>query len=251
MKIKTKTKMNIREAARYIEKESPSFKDFYKKNNAYSKSDAEELYINAKLLIESRQFLERARDVEKYCVDTFRYGYIGKKVSDMNGSEFVQTRRGRPYGYIAAVLGKDDKVYVGYTFISENELFPHPVIGQAIALKNAIANRVKGITCEMILDGSCQGKLINCYLNSESKMMLKHFYDRARRYFLPEVYSYSRGLEPIQDPNFVNIHLQQFAQAVINATNQDELEWALERLAKMIKQANPHLLVDEIIKVKA
>ena len=167
--------MNIREAARYIEKENPSFKDFYKKNNAYSKSDAEELYINAKLLIESRQFLEKARDVEKYCVDTFRYGYIGKKVSDMYGSEFVQTRRGRPYGYIAAVLGNDHKVYVGYTFISENELFPHPVIGQAIALKNALANRDKGISCEMILDGSHQGKLVNCYLNSESKTMLKHF----------------------------------------------------------------------------
>lgn len=243
--------MNIREAARFIEKESPSFKDFYKKNNAYSKSDAEELYTNAKLLIESRQFLEKARGVEKYCVDTFRHGYIGKKVSDMNGSEFVQTRRGRPYGYLAAVLGNDDKVYVGYTFISENELFPHPVIGQAIALKNAIANRVKGISCEMILDGSYQGKLINCYLNSESKMMLQHFYDRARRYFLPEVYSYSRGLEPIQDPNFTSIHLQQFAQAVINATDQDEFEWALERLAKMIKQANPHLLVDKVIKIKS
>lgn len=246
-----KTKMNIREAARYIEKENPSFKDFYKKNKSYSKSDAEELYTNAQLLIESRQFLEKARGVEKYCVDTFRYGYIGKKVSDMNGSEFVQTRRGRPYGYIAAVLGNDDKVYVGYTFISENELFPHPVIGQAIALKNAIANRDKGITCEMILDGSHQGKLVNCYLNSESKTMLKHFYDRARRYFLPEVYSYSRGLEPLKDPNFVDIHLQQFAQAVINATDQDEFEWALERLAKMIKQANPNLLVDEVIKIKS
>lgn len=251
MKIKTKTKMNIREAARFIEKESPSFKDFYKKNNAYSKSDAEELYLNAKLLIESRQLLEKARGVEKYCVDTFRHGYIGKKVSDTNGSEFVQTRRGRPYGYLAAVLGNDNKVYVGYTFVSENELFPHPVIGQAIALKNAIANRVKGISCEMILDGSYQGKLINCYLNSESKTMLQHFYDRSRRYFLPEVYSYSRGLEPIQDPNFTSIHLQQFAQAVINATDQDEFEWALERLAKMIKQANPHLLVDEVIKIKS
>lgn len=243
-----KTKMNIREAARYIEKENPSFKDFYNKNNAYSKSDAEELYINAKLLIESRQFLEKARGVEKYCVDTFRHGYIGKKVTDMNGSEFVQTRRGRPYGYLAAVLGNDDKVYVGYTFINENELFPHPVIGQAIALKNALANRGNDISCEMILDGSYQGKAINCYLNSESKMMLQHFYDRSRRYFLPEVYSYSRGLEPIQDPNFVDIHLQQFAQAVINAKDQNEFETLLERFLKMIKLSNDKLDIDKFIK---
>ena len=240
-----KTKMNIREAARYIEKENPSFKDFYKKNSAYSKSDANELYLNAQLLIESRQFLEKARGVEKYCVDTFRHGYIGKKVTDMYGSEFVQTRRGRPYGYLAAVLGNDDKVYVGYTFISENELFPHPVIGQAIALKNALANRAKEISCDKILDGSYQGKFINCYLNSDSKMMLKHFYDRARRYFLPEVYSYSRGLEPLQDPNFVDIHLQQFAQAVINAKDQNEFEILLERFLKMIKLSNDKLDVDK------
>lgn len=240
--------MNIREAARYIEKENPSFKDFYKKNNAYSKGDAEELYINAKLLIESRQLLEKARGVEKYCVDTFRHGYIGKKVTDMNGSEFVQTRRGRPYGYLAAVLDNDDKVYVGYTFISENELFPHPVIGQAIALKNALANRGNSISCEMILDGSFQGKAINSYLNSESKMMLQHFYDRSRRYFLPEVYSFSRGLEPLQDPNFVDIHLQQFAQAVINAKNQTEFETLLERFLKTIKLSNDKLDVDKFIK---
>lgn len=240
-----KTKMNIREAARYIEKENPSFKDFYKKNSAYSKSDANELYLNAQLLIESRQFLEKARGVEKYCVDTFRHGYIGKKVTDTYGSEFVQTRRGRPYGYLAAVLGNDDKVYVGYTFISENELFPHPVIGQAIALKNALANRAKEISCDKILDGSYQGKFINCYLNSDSKMMLKHFYDRARRYFLPEVYSYSRGLAPLQDPNFVDIHLQQFAQAVINAKDQNEFETLLERFLKMIKLSNDKLDVDK------
>lgn len=39
--------------------------------------------------------------------------------------------------------------------------------------------------------------------------------------------------------------------ARFNATDQDEFEWALGRLAQMIKQANPHLLVDEVIKIKA
>ena len=76
-------------------------------------------------------------------------------------------------------------------------------------------------------------------------MMLKHFYDRARRYFLPEVYSYSRGLEPLQDPNFVDIHLQQFAQAVINAKDQNEFETLLERFLKMIKLSNDKLDVDK------
>ena len=56
-----KTKMNIREAARYIEKENPSFKDFYNKNNAYSKSDAEELYINAKLNCGQRRCCRMSR----------------------------------------------------------------------------------------------------------------------------------------------------------------------------------------------
>ena len=46
-----------------------------------------------------------------------------KKVSTLDGSEFVQTTRGRPYGYLAAVLGADGKtIYSGFTYVSENTL---------------------------------------------------------------------------------------------------------------------------------
>ena len=245
-----KYKMDIRKAARFIEQSDCGIEEFAKKNNALSADEAKELFNAAKNLIESRKYLDDIRKQTKICVDTFRYGYIGKTISDANGSEYTQTRRGKPYGYLAAIQD-GDKLYVGYTLLSDKEMFPHPVIGQAIALRNAYANKEDGLTFEDVLKREKQGEGRNPYLNGESVSMLKHFYDRARRYFFPNKYSFSRGSDPIQDPKFIGIHLQQFAQAVINATDQDEFEWALDRLAQMIKQANPHLLVDEVIQIKA
>ena len=247
-KVEKKYKMDIREAARVLKQEDISLDEFMKRNNCYSEEDAKELFRAANELIESRKYLEDVRRAQKICVDTFRYGYIGKIVTDMYGSEFTQTRRGRPYGYIAAIQD-GDKLYVGYTLLSDKEKFPHPVIGQALALRNAFTNKGNGITFDKVLERSTQGNGINPYLNGESASMLKHFYDRARRYFFPDIYSFSRGSDPIKDPKFTGIHLQQFAQAVIKATDQDEFEWALGRLKQMIKQANPNLLVDEVIKL--
>lgn len=249
-KVEKKYKMDIREAARFIAQTDCSLDEFAEKNNALSADEAKELFNAANNLIDCRKYLDDIRSQTKICVDTFRYGYIGKTVSDVNGSEYTQTRRGKPYGYLAAIQD-GDKLYVGYTLLSDAEKYPHPVIGQAIALRNAYTNKEEGLTFEKVLKRENQGVGRNPYLNGESASMLKHFYDRARRYFFPNKFSFSRGTEPIQDPKFTGIHLQQFAQAVINATDQDEFEWALARLAQMIKQANPHLLVDEVIKIKA
>ena len=213
-----KYKMDIRKAARFIEQTDCSLDEFVKKNNALSADEAKELFNAANNLIESRKYLDDIRKQTKICVDTFRYGYIGKTISDANGSEYTQTRRGKPYGYLAAIQD-GDKLYVGYTLLSDKEKFPHPIIGQAIALKNAYANKEDGLTFEDVLKREKQGAGRNPYLNGESVSMLKHFYDRARRYFFPNKYSFSRGSDPIQDPKFIGIHLQQFAQAVINATD--------------------------------
>ena len=243
-------KMDIREAARVIKQKDLGFDEFAKLNTGYSEKDVRELWHAANHLNLARDYIDEIRSKRKICVDTFRYGYIGKTVTDMYGSEFVQSRRGRPYGYLAAIQEGDD-IYVGYTLLSDDEKFPHPVIGQELALANAFKNKEAGLTFEKVLQRSTQGNGCNPYLNGESAAMLRHFYDRCRRYFFPNKYSFSRGTEPIQDPKFAGIHLQQFAQAVIKATDQDEFEWALGRLAQMIKQVNPNLLVDEVIKIKA
>lgn len=241
-----KTKQNIREAARFLEK-NPSFDEFKKKNTLYSDEDCKELYEQATKLIESRLFIDEIRKNRKISVDTFRYGFIGKTVTDENGSEFVQTKRGRPYGYLAAVQDEATKtIYVGYTFLSKEEKFEHPMIGQAIALKKALENEKDGITFEQLLKRSNQGTSRNTYINGEAVSMFSHYYDRVRRYFQPETYSFSRGSDPILDPKFAGIHCQQFAQKVINAKTQDEFEWALRRLKDMIKLANPELNVDVI-----
>ena len=78
--------------------------------------------VIAAILIDCRKYLEDVRKQTKICVDTFRYGYIGKTVSDMNGCEYTQTRRGKPYGYIAAIQD-GDKLYVGYTLLSDVEKY--------------------------------------------------------------------------------------------------------------------------------
>ena len=168
-----KYKMDIRKAARFIEQTNCSLDEFAKKNNALSADEAKELFNAAKNLIESRKYLEDVRNQTKICVDTFRYGYIGKTISDANGSEYTQTRRGKPYGYLAAIQD-GDKLYVGYTLLSDKEKFPHPIIGQAIALKNAYANKEDGLTFEDVLKREKQGEGRNPYLNGESVSMLKH-----------------------------------------------------------------------------
>ena len=116
-----KYKMDIRKAARFIEQTDCSLDEFVKKNNALSADEAKELFNAANNLIESRKYLDDIRKQTKICVDTFRYGYIGKTISDANGSEYTQTRRGKPYGYLAAIQD-GDKLYVGYTLLSDKEI---------------------------------------------------------------------------------------------------------------------------------
>lgn len=239
----TKTKMNIRQAARFVE----AFNDrelFDKKNTAYTAAQRDELWTAAHTLNESRKFITAVTEKEKISVDTFRYGFIGKAFTDEHGSEFVQTRRGKPYGYVAAVMDENKKIYAGYTFLSKDETFEHPVIGQAIALRKAIENRKEGITFEQLLDRANQGTSRNVYLNGEAVSMFRHYYDRVRRYFLPEVYSFSRGSDPILDPNYADIHCQQFAQLAIHAKDQDEFERAMRHLKQMIHLANPSINTD-------
>lgn len=168
-------KMNVREAARYIEETDESLNDFIKVNNGYSKEDAKELFTAANTLIESRLYLDEVRSKMKICVDTFRDGYIGKVVSTVTGSEFVQTKRGKPYGYLAAIQD-GDKIYAGYTLVSDDEKFPHPVIGQAIAVRRAFENKDKGITFDDLIALGRNKKLP--YLNGEGTSTVKHFYDR-------------------------------------------------------------------------
>lgn len=235
-----KTNMNIKQAARFLEK-NPSMEDFMKATTALNDEERAALAQAAIALNDARKVVANYTKDERISVDTFRCGFIGKKISDENGSEFVQTRRGKPYGYIAAIF-KDGKIYAGYTFVNPTEKYTHPMIGQALALKNAVRNHAQGITIEDLLseDSKFFGTH-NMYLRSEAKLFLKHYYDRVRRYFMPETYSFSRGSDPIQDPNFANIHAYQFAQAAIEAKTQEEFETALRRFKDMLLLRNPNL----------
>ncbi len=231
-----KTRTTLTKAAQLIAAGATE-QDLRAKNTLYDDNTFKQLYEAAKSLVHFREYAAEVKEKYQTNVDTFRKGYIGKKASDDFGSEFVQVKRGRPYGYMASIF-KDGKIYLGYVMIDPSEKFTHDMIGQGIALERAERNLADGITIEGILSGKAHGG-INQYLDSESKTTLQYYYNRVRRYFMPDVYSYSRGTEPIKDPKFADIHAYQFAQAVIEAKTQHEFDYNLRRFKDMCLMLHP------------
>lgn len=231
--IEKKTRMTLREAEIAI-RNGIADSEFDKKNNALEKREIESLKNAATQLKESRDFLDEVAAKERYSTGTFRYGFIGNKVWTEEGSEFVQVSRGKPYGYIVAVYDeKSKKIYVGFTYVSDEEQYAHPIIGQAIALKRAIDNRTKGVDIE-IYEGLP-------YLKSGDKLQFKHFKERAYRYFRPDEFSHSRGTTPIEESNFDSIHVWQYIVQALGAKNKESYKDIMKKLDTTIKNLNKNL----------
>lgn len=229
---KKKTRMTLRQAEKFF-RDGGSEADFKAKNTALSGNGLKDLKEAALLLKESRDFIDNFK--ERYISEALRYGYIGKKISDSNGSEFVQISRGGQYGYLAAVIDDKKTLYAGIAYISEDEKYRHPVIGHAIALKRAIENREKGILMAAYED------LKTPFLKSGDVLQYEHFFDRACRYFLPEEYSYSRGKSPVESRNFDDIHVWQYAVKAQNAGTDEEFTNAIKKLADTLRKTNKNL----------
>ena len=225
-----KTRLSLRQAEVEIRK-GISYEEFEKKNSALTPEEARELYDAAIQLKTSRDYIEEITKQERFATDTFRAGFIGRKVYTEDGAEFVQTSRGKPYGYLAAVLGKDGKtIYSGFTYVSDDEKYPHSVIGQAIALRRAIKNRDTGVSIE--IDSASP------YLKSSDVLQFKHFKDRVYRYFRPNEFSYSRGKTPIWQPNFDEVHIWQYLMLARGAkTKKERKEW-LKKVEESIEKVN-------------
>ena len=230
-KCKKVTRMTLRQAEVAL-RNKISDEEFKEKNTYYvSNGELEEFKAAAVKLLKARDFLEDFLKKERYALDTLRNGYIGKKVSTVDGSEFVQITRGAPYGYLAAVFDeKTKKIYGGFTYVSKDERFVHPVIGQAIALLRAIDARKNESDIE--LEGNSP------YLKNSDKPQWAHFKNRMYRYFRPEEFSHSRGETPMEQESFEEIHVWQFLLAAKNAKSKKEFTAACKQLTDNLKKVN-------------
>ena len=115
-----------------------------------------------------------------------RDGYIGKEL----GGGRLQLTRGKPRGTFVAIKGENGQVFVGHTYLS-NKDEDIPIVGIAEALKMAIAEKERGVA------KTIKSKDVDLY---------KFFEIRAKCFFYPELYSYSRGTEKIEYPNYEKVH---------------------------------------------
>lgn len=139
--------------------------------------------------------------------ERLRNGYIGKKVTCSDGTEFTQTSRGAPFGTVVAYYDSDkEKVFYGISRINEAEEDPTPIVGLAIALRNAARYSQESITANKVKDQT------------------EHFMIRALRYFEPELYSHSRGKHPIEVENFSQVKLFQTFVNLINDKKENDVK---------------------------
>lgn len=198
--------------------------------NMKDERKAKELYAQAVVLRDSRKYLDSVK--EKYISQRLRLGYVGCNLNSNVNVEFMQLTPGPELGFTAAVFDEaSKKIYIGVSYISPDETLVDPIIGQAIALKRAIENKEKG------LDGILPSK------RALYRKALDYFYDRAKRYFIPEEFSHSRGKNPVKDGNFDQTHLWHFVNAAIKSKNKEDFDASIKMLTKSIKNLN------ELIKI--
>lgn len=235
MAYEKKTKMSLRQAELFI-RNGGTYDKFQEKNTALNAGEIKTLWDSATSLRDSRDFIDEVSKKERYATEAFRYGYIGKTVTDQNGNTYVQTNRGSHYGYIAAVYDeKTKRIFAGFTYISEDEKYVHPVIGQAIALKRAIEAREAG---DFDIDNTEWSKP---YLRNSDELQFNHFKDRARRYFRPEEFSHSRGTKPIEQKQFDEIHVFQYLELAKRAKNKKEFGEIMKNLTESLTKLNKNL----------
>ena len=151
---------------------------------------------------EKRNARIEARDKAQKFVDDFkaangnkgmislriRDGYIGKELD--NSGRKLQTERAKPRGTLVAIKGEDGKIYIGGVYKSNKDQ-DIPIVGIAEALKDALAQK-----------GGSDGNKIK----PRDKDLIDFFSIRARCFFWPEIYSYTRGTNKLTYPNYDKIH---------------------------------------------
>ena len=143
-----------------------------------------------------KDFIEKNGN-KAFISERLRNGFIGNLVFTEDGSSFIQSRRGKPFGTVVA-LKTDNDIIIGMSYIDPEDANSgnnSPVVGLAIALKRAIDGKDAGYK-----------RADERWIKSKARTQVKHFEKRALAYFHPEVYSYSKGTNPVVYEDYDAIH---------------------------------------------
>lgn len=144
--------------------------------------------------IEAYKFMLDYEDKgNRYITERLRTTYVGEEITSENGGKSIAMNRGKPTGTVVAIPD-GDKILIGVSKIDENEKFLSPMVGLYIALKN-----VKFYEEDEYPMG----------INAHERRQIMRFRLRAKAYFFPDKYSYSRGTDPVVYPKYEEIHKRQ------------------------------------------
>lgn len=152
----------------------------------------------ANLVIKAENFVKdyiEKNGTKGFIAERLRNGFIGNLVYTDNGTSYIQSVRGKPYGTVVALKNGED-IVLGMSYVDPEDINKgHPIIGLYIALKRAI-------------DGLKEGKIRAeaKYIKSRSRKQIEHFEKRALAYFHPDKYSHSRGSDPVKYEDYNEIH---------------------------------------------
>ncbi len=163
------------------------------------------------------RMVESIRGVRDFGENTFmterlRTYYVGETIKCNAGFEIWAPCRGKPTGTIVAIK-TDWGIAFGISKISKVEKYPTAIVGQWLALENAILAKdsaeKQGVEKK---EGECQTYVMDGnfnILNGHEKRQFERFILRAKCYFYPEEFSFSRGKNKVSYPNYDEIHRRQ------------------------------------------
>lgn len=159
------------------------------------------------------KFVDDYSKENKIVTERLRTYFVGETIKCNAGFEVWAPCRGKPTGTVVAIK-TDWGIAVGISKIAKDEKYPIAVLGQFLALKDAIDSKNSAEKSGnyknadekypvLMIDGRFN------LLNNHERKQLERFILRAKAYFYPEIYSFSRGENPVSYPNYEEIHRRQ------------------------------------------
>ena len=152
----------------------------------------------AKLIYEAEVFVENYRKehgTKSYLCERLRDGFIGNLITATNGNSYIQSVRGKPYGTVVSIPTETD-IVLGMAYIDpEDQVIGHPIVGCYLALKRALEGKENG-----------KVRAEERYVKNKARKQIEHFEKRSLAFFHPDIFSHSRGSNPVVYPNYDEIH---------------------------------------------
>lgn len=183
---------NVNKVAKKIHYSTKEVKRIAEKTQLISELDTslpKEVYDAVVEIVEAREYM--AKNEKKYISERLRTAYIGEDCFTADGTQYIAMNRGKPTGTLVAILDEEtDEIKIGVSLISKDEKYATPIVGLKKAMEKIDSPVIFG------LDG-------------HERKQLERFKLRAKAYFMPETFSFSRGTDPVSYPNYEKIHARQ------------------------------------------